>query len=93
MLPSSNDGRALFLEAREVHNRWRKWDLERIGGDVDAHAKATREHLARAAEVASFREVAEYANAEGFLTAEQVEALTNALGWLEQLQAQLGGVQ
>lgn len=93
MLPNTTDGRGLFLAAREVHNRWRAWDLERSGGDMDSHGQEQRAYLARIAEVPSFREVADYCASEGLLNADQLEAVNRLLACATDLQARLGGVQ
>lgn len=83
-LPSSQDGKALYINSRDMFNRLRRSVLIQAGGDEAALKAHVLDHLTLMAEFAQFRESVDFAIQEGFLTPEQVEAAQSAIAWGEE---------
>jgi hypothetical protein len=86
MLPEGEFARREYLEVQENRNRWRKMQLRTLGGDLDAFNAYVLGTLADESEMASLREVVDFARQEGILTPEMLDAAENAIGWGIQLR-------
>lgn len=93
MLPSTPEGRACYLGARESRNFGRKATMHRLGGDLDAFAADQRAALASDLELDFVREQADFMAAEGMITPEVQEGLDALFSWATELQARLGGLR
>jgi hypothetical protein len=90
-LPESKEAKGLYINTRDMFNRFRRDALERGGGDVAALKAHVFDHLDLLAEFAQFRESIDFANQEGLLTPGQDEAAQASIDWGETLRARLKG--
>jgi len=81
MLPESKTGRVDYLRYREQRSLHRELTLECNAGDLDLLKNRELGMLAMEAELAGLREQMDFLAGEGFLTAEQIEAAENCIGW------------
>ena len=92
-LPSSSDGKALYVSTRDLFNRLRRGALERSAGDESALRDHVRDHLALMAEFAQFRESVDFATQEGFLDQTELDAAANAIAWGDALVESLRRIE
>ena len=86
MLPETQSGRETYIELRDCRNRWRGMAMRRFAGDLEAFRGWVLDGLIHDAELGELREAVDFAEAEGMLTPEQLEAANNAVAWGECLR-------